>query len=60
MSGSVFQSMLPLNFSELIPYLTVFVPGSWTRSLILRFRVVALSSKRSHGKESFFEVKKCS
>ena len=33
MSGSVFHSMLPLNFSEFSPYLTVLVLGSWTRSI---------------------------
>ena len=34
--GSVFQSILPLNFSELFPYLNVLLFGNWTRSFILK------------------------
>ena len=36
MLGSVFHNILPLNFCEFNPHLTVFVLGSWTRSFILR------------------------
>ena len=57
MSGSVFHSMLPLNFSEFSPYLTVLILGSWTRFFYSKTVGCGPTFKGIQQKEGFFEVR---
>jgi hypothetical protein len=47
LSDKVFQSILPLNDSEICPYDDVLIFGSWRRFLILRIYLTSLVMKNS-------------
>ena len=57
MSRSVFHNMLPLNLNEFSPYLTVFVPGSWTRSFYSKIGICGSRFEEIPKKGGIFEVK---
>ena len=47
LSDKVFQSILPLNDMELIPYVDVLTFGNWRRFFILRSYFLSLVAKNS-------------
>ena len=57
MSGSVFHSILPLNFREFNPYLAVLVPGRWTRSFSSKIVICGPTFEVIPQKGGIFEVK---